>query len=80
MTVLEIMERANSRDTNLVIAWIKDAVHAIESTQVEKIKTDTQTITKKYRLKDDDNPSIPSTRLIELTITINTNNENVIDS
>ena len=49
MTVLEIMERSNSRDTNLVIAWIKDAIHAIESTQVENIKTDTQTITKNDR-------------------------------
>ena len=49
MTVLEVMERANSRDTNLVIAWIKDAVHAIESTQVENIKTYTQNITKNDR-------------------------------
>ena len=49
MTVLEVMERANSRDTNLVIAWIKDAVHAIESTQVENIKTSIQNITKNDR-------------------------------
>tara|TARA_Y100001963_G_C6655042_1_gene387616 strand:- start:173 stop:448 length:276 start_codon:yes stop_codon:yes gene_type:complete len=49
MTVLEIMERANSRDTNLVIAWLKDAVHEIASTQAENIKIDTQTITKNDR-------------------------------
>ena len=49
MTILEIMERANSRDTNLVIAWIRDAVHAIESTQVQNIKVDKQTITKSDR-------------------------------
>tara|TARA_Y100000361_G_C11131398_1_gene329191 strand:- start:56 stop:340 length:285 start_codon:yes stop_codon:yes gene_type:complete len=33
MTILEIMERANTRDTKLVIAWIKDAFNAIQSTQ-----------------------------------------------
>ena len=33
MTVLEIMERANSRDTKLAIAWMKDAFNAIQSTQ-----------------------------------------------
>jgi|TARA_R100000789_G_scaffold100405_1_gene110410 hypothetical protein len=38
MTVLEIMERAGIRDTNLAIAWIKDAVHFIESTQTENLK------------------------------------------
>ena len=33
MTILEIMERANSRDTKLVTAWIKDAFNTIQSTQ-----------------------------------------------
>ena len=37
MKILEVMERANTRDTNLTIAWIKDAIHAIESTQVENL-------------------------------------------
>jgi len=46
MTILEVMERSNSRDTNLVIAWIKDAIHAIESTQVENLKVNRQVITK----------------------------------
>tara|TARA_B100000470_G_C19742636_1_gene369937 strand:+ start:573 stop:848 length:276 start_codon:yes stop_codon:yes gene_type:complete len=46
MTVLEIMERANTRDTNLVIAWIRDGIHAIESTQVENLKVNKQEITK----------------------------------
>ena len=49
MTLLEIMERANSRDTNLVIAWIQDAVHAIESTQIQNIKTNKQDITENDR-------------------------------
>ena len=33
MTILELMERANTRDTKLVIAWVKDAYNAIQSTQ-----------------------------------------------
>ena len=33
MTILEIMERSNIRDTKLCIAWIKDAFNAIQSTQ-----------------------------------------------
>jgi len=31
MKVLEIMERANTRDTNLTIAYIKDAIMEIQS-------------------------------------------------
>jgi len=46
MTVLEMMERSNSRDTNLVTAWIKDAIHAIESTHQENLKVSKQNITK----------------------------------
>ena len=38
MTVLEVMERAGIRDTNLAISWIKDAIHYIESTQEENLK------------------------------------------
>ena len=37
-------------------------------------------IERKNNDKDADKPSIPSTRLIELTITINTNKEKHIDS
>jgi|TARA_R110002110_G_scaffold235373_3_gene451390 hypothetical protein len=33
MTILELMERVNTRDTKLVIAWVKDAFNAIQSTQ-----------------------------------------------
>ena len=49
MTILEIMERANTRDTKLVTAWIKDALHAISSTQVESLKVDKQNIVKNTR-------------------------------
>ena len=31
MTVLEIMERAGSDNTTLTVAWIKDAIHLIQS-------------------------------------------------
>ena len=33
MKVLEVMERANSRDTNLVIAYIKDAILEIQKSE-----------------------------------------------
>ena len=46
MKILEVMERANTRDTNLTIAWIKDAIHAIESTQVENLKVNIQNVVK----------------------------------
>ena len=38
MTVLEIMERAGTKDTNLVLAWLKDAIHLIQSNSRERIK------------------------------------------
>tara|TARA_R100000742_G_C4267126_1_gene85288 strand:+ start:117 stop:392 length:276 start_codon:yes stop_codon:yes gene_type:complete len=31
MTILEIMERAGIKETNLAIAYIKDAIHLIQS-------------------------------------------------
>ena len=31
MTVLEIMERTGIKETTLAIAWIKDAIHLIQS-------------------------------------------------
>lgn len=46
MTILEIMERANTRDTNLAIAWVKDAIHAMESTYSENLKVNKQDIVK----------------------------------
>ena len=49
MTILEIMERANTRDTKLVTAWIKDALHAISSTQIDSLKVDKQSIVKDKR-------------------------------
>ena len=52
MTVLEVMERAGIRDTNLAIAWIKDAIHLVESTQSENLKVRKIAITKNQREYD----------------------------
>jgi len=49
MTVLELMERAGIRDTNLAISWIKDAIHYIESTQEENLKVKKSGIIKGQR-------------------------------
>ena len=38
MTVQEIMERAGTKDTSLVLAWLKDAVHLIQSSSTDKLK------------------------------------------
>ena len=38
MTVLEIMERAGTNETTLSIAWIKDAIHLIQSNSKERLK------------------------------------------
>ena len=37
MTIQEIMERAGLQETTLTIAWIKDAIHLIQSQQNEKL-------------------------------------------
>mgnify|MGYP003152965274 CR=1 FL=1 len=52
MTILEMMERANTRDTKLTIAWVKDAIHAVESTQVENLKVAKSDIVKNTREYD----------------------------
>ena len=39
MTVQEIMERTGTNETGLVIDWIKDAMHLIQSTYNENIGT-----------------------------------------
>ena len=49
MTVLEIMERANARDTNLVLAFIKDAIMAMQSSTDLTLKVEKQDITKNQR-------------------------------
>ena len=39
MTVLEIMERAASDNTTLTVAWIKDAIHLIQSNYDDNVAT-----------------------------------------
>ena len=38
MTVLEIMERSGVEGTTLALAWLKDAVHLIQSNTKERLK------------------------------------------
>jgi len=49
MTVLEMMERANTRETNLAISFIKDAIVKIQSTSEIVLKVDKQNIVKNTR-------------------------------
>ena len=49
MTVLEMMERANTRETKLAIAYIKDAIVKIQSTSEIALKVNKQEITKNTR-------------------------------
>ena len=38
MTILELMQRAGTNETTLSIAWIKDAIHLIQSNSKERLK------------------------------------------
>ena len=69
MTVLELMERSGADNTNLTIAWIKDAVNLIQSNTKHDLKTETINIvenTKSYEPAADlmaiDNISILDTQ------------------
>ena len=64
MTVLEAMERANIKETTLAIAWIKDAIHQIQSSTKEKIKSSKQDIIKS--VDSDDNVYILPGDMISL--------------
>tara|TARA_X000000368_G_C22976304_1_gene687798 strand:- start:661 stop:939 length:279 start_codon:yes stop_codon:yes gene_type:complete len=47
--VLEVMERVNSRDTNLVIAYIKDAINLLNSNNELFLRTKKLNIVKNTR-------------------------------
>ena len=64
MTVLELMERANIKETTLAIAWIKDAIHQIQSSTKEKIKSNKQDVIKS--VDSDDNVYILPADMISL--------------
>ena len=53
MTVLELMERLDIKEETLAIAWIKDAIHLIQSNTKEKIEINKQDIIK--AVDSDDN-------------------------
>ena len=57
MKVLELMERAGTRDTNLVLAWIKDAIHTIESAQNKPLNLRTKKLTITKNTRDYDLPT-----------------------
>ena len=44
MTVLEMMERAGTSETTLSIAWVKDAIHLIQSNSKERLKVSKQDV------------------------------------
>ena len=44
MTVLELMERTGMREETLAIAYIKDAIHLIQSNTKEKLDVNKQDI------------------------------------
>tara|TARA_R110000824_G_C15152426_1_gene671171 strand:+ start:438 stop:728 length:291 start_codon:yes stop_codon:yes gene_type:complete len=46
MTILEIMERTGTKETSLAIAYIKDAIHLIQSNSKEKVKINKQDLIK----------------------------------
>ena len=52
MTVLEAMERAGTDQETLAIAWIKDAIHLIQSNSKEKVKVRKQDIIKSVDIDD----------------------------
>ena len=49
MTILEIMERANNRDTNLAIGFIRDAITQIQSSTDIVTKVEKQALTEGTR-------------------------------
>ena len=59
MTVLELMERTGMREETLAIAYIKDAIHLIQSNTKEKVEVDKQDIIESIAA-DDNVYQIPS--------------------
>ena len=59
MTVLELMERTGMREETLAIAYIKDAIHLIQSNTKEKVEVNKQDIIKSIAA-DDNVYQIPS--------------------
>jgi len=65
MTILELMERANIRDTNLAIAFIRDAITQIQSTTDISTKSEKQSL-----IKGINEYSIPSDMISLISVSI----------
>ena len=64
MTVLEMMERAGTNETTLSIAWVKDAIHLIQSNSKERLKVSKQDVIK--AVDSDDNRYLMPADMIAL--------------
>ena len=52
MTVLEVMERLDIKEETLAIAWIKDAIHLIQSNTKEKVESTKRDLIKSVNSSD----------------------------
>ena len=64
MTVLEMMERAGTSETTLSIAWVKDAIHLIQSNSKERLKVSKYDVIKS--VDSDDNRYLMPADMIAL--------------
>ena len=64
MTVLELMERAGTNETTLSIAWVKDAIHLIQSNSKERLKVSKYDVIKS--VDSDDNRYLMPADMIAL--------------
>ena len=64
MTVLEMMERSGTSETTLSIAWVKDAIHLIQSNSKERLKVSKQDVIK--AVDSDDNRYLMPADMIAL--------------
>ena len=71
MTVLEIMERSGVEGTTLALAWLKDAVHLIQSNTKERLKVE------KYNIIDGEREYLLPQDLIAIkSISVKDTNDN----
>lgn len=52
MTILEIMERLNIKEETLTIAWVKDAIHLMQSNTKEKVESTKRDLIKSVNSTD----------------------------
>jgi len=69
MTVLEMMERSGTNETTLSIAWVKDAIHLIQSNSKERLKVSKQDVIKAVD-SDDNRYLIPADMIALESISI----------